>query len=59
MQRSGRGPMEAIPYSAQGVYIPKLLDYFEFERDASGAVTRVTQYSGDTVSVQPRVRPLP
>ena len=59
MQRGSRPQMEVIPYSAQGVYAPKLLDYFEFERDAAGAVTKVTQTSGDTVSVQPRVGPLP
>lgn len=59
MQRSGRSSLEVLPYSAKGVFIPKLHDYFEFERDATGAVTGLTQYSGDTVNVQPRVGPVP
>ena len=54
MERSGRGSVVVQPFSDTGFFIPNTLDYLEFGRDASGAVTGLTYYQDGKVLVQPR-----
>ena len=54
MERTGRSSVTLVPYAANGFFIPDSLDYFEFGRDAGGAVTQLTYHQGETVSVHPR-----
>ena len=54
MERTGRGSVALVPFSDNGLFIPDTLEYMEFGRDASGAVTQVTYHQGETVSVHAR-----
>jgi hypothetical protein len=54
MQRSGRGKVPLLAYSATGFYVPDTLDRFEFARNAAGDVTQVTFYQNDSPTVHPR-----
>ena len=51
MERTGRSSVALAPFSDNGFFIPDSLEYMEFGRDATGAVTHVTYHQGDAVSV--------
>ena len=59
MQRTGRPAATLKALSANEFYVPGGLDYFEFKRNAQGAVTQVLQYHEDSVLVQPRLGDAP
>jgi CubicO group peptidase (beta-lactamase class C family) len=59
MQRSGRPQITLKALSANEFFVPNTLEYFEFKRDATGAVTQVEQHATDQVLVQPRIGDVP
>ena len=59
MQRSGRPPVTLKALSANEFFIPGGLEYFEFKRDAKGAVTHVEQHFDGRVLVQRRTGDAP
>ena len=54
MERTGCSSVALAPFSEHGFFIPDSLEYMEFGRDATGAVTHVIYYQGETVSVHAR-----
>ena len=59
MQRSGRLPITLKALSANEFFVPGSLEYFEFRRDATGAVTQVEQHVDERILVQPRIGDAP
>ena len=59
MQRTGRGKVALKPLSATEFFMPASLEYFEFKRDAKGAVTHVVQHTEGKALVQPRSGEVP
>ncbi|WP_288378300.1 serine hydrolase [uncultured Massilia sp.] len=54
MQRSGRPPVPVKAASKDEFFIPGSLDWFAFQRDASGKATSVTLYQDGNAKVEPR-----
>jgi CubicO group peptidase (beta-lactamase class C family) len=57
MQRTGGPRVTLTPYSENGFFIPDTLQWYEFKRDANGAVSLVT-HADDKELVDERVGPV-
>jgi CubicO group peptidase (beta-lactamase class C family) len=59
MQRSGRPPVPVKAASDNEFFVPGALDWFAFQRDASGKVTGVTHYQDGNPVLNPRTGDAP
>jgi CubicO group peptidase (beta-lactamase class C family) len=59
MQRSGRPPVPVKAASSNEFFVPGALDWFAFQRDASGKVTGVTHYQDGNPVLNPRTGDAP